>query len=106
MQPIGCQFKKLLYSLDMWLSVAATIVFVGIAFTIIYKTYNRIDHPLLVKIRWKSTLDFFIDPIGLMIQFASMPTFKDKASFSAGKIPNYTLGWNTKSLKRYTGYCH
>jgi len=60
------------------------VVAVGAAFTVIYKTYYRIDHPLLIKIEGKITLDFFIDTFGLMVQFASMPTFRDKASFSAG----------------------
>ena len=68
----------------MWLGVFVTVIAVGAAFTVIYKVYYKIDHPLLIKIAGKITLDFFIDTLGLMIQFASMPTFRDKASFSAG----------------------
>jgi hypothetical protein len=79
----------------MWLSVLVSVLAVGCAFTVIYKTYFAIDHPLLIKIIGKSTVDFFIDPIGLMIQFASMPTFKDKASFSAGRLKKF------KKLKRF-----
>ena len=69
----------------MWLSVLITVLAVGATFTVIYNVYYKIDHPLLIRIAGKSTMDFFLDPIALMIQFAAMPTFKDRASFSAGK---------------------
>ena len=70
--------------MELWLSLFANVVVIGIVTSVIYKFYLRINHPQVLEKNGRTKADFVLDAFAFMIQNDPFHGFKTKAACSAG----------------------
>ena len=78
----------LLFRYSLWSSTVGSVLFVGLAYGIIYKVFVRLNHPELVFKTNKKPIDFFMDSYASLVQSHVHPNFKSKPTCSSGKKYN------------------
>ena len=74
----------IIFSYDMWLSLIASVLALGVTFWAIYKVYLTIHHPDVVYSDQSSVLDFVNNTFNGLLQADTSPNFEVKPKCSAG----------------------